>query len=406
VSAPQGSSEQVVDYPIVAERALEVDPIYRQLQQHGPIRVRMPYGEVCWLATRYEDIRTVHGDRRFTKELGLVRDIPRLREGAAPKDPNMLASMDPPRHTRIRRLASASFSPPSIRRMRARVGELVDELLDQMENAGRPEDFFSCVSWSLPNLVVTGILGVSRSDVPAFRSFIDRMLATDATPEERVSAHEGLRAYIVGLIEERRRHPTDDVLGTLVDARDLEDRLTEDELVMLCLNLFLGGFETTVSQLGSTLYVLMTERHLWQELVEDRTLLPAALEEMWRWIPSHRYGTPLVRWASEDIELSGGVVIPVGDPVLPERVAGNRDESVFPDGWELDFHRDEPAPHLALGFGPHHCLGAPLARLEIEVTVDKMLDRFPALELAVPNDSVRWSTTSFMRCVEALPVSW
>jgi cytochrome P450 RapN len=400
------SSAEPIDYPIVKEHKLDIDPVYRELQQQGPVRVRMPYGEVCWLATRYDDVKAVHADRRFSKELGLVRDIPRLHEGGALKDPNMLASMDPPRHTRLRRLASGSFSPPKIRRIREWIEGLVDELLDSIKDSGGPADFHSHVSWSLPNLVVTGILGIPRQDVPTFRGFIDTMLATNANPGERMAAQHSLRSHVVGLIEERRRRPTDDVLGTLVQARDMEDRFTEDELVMLCLSLFLGGFETTVAQLGSSLYVLLADRRLWEELVDDRALLPAALEEMWRWIPSHRYGQPLVRWAAEDVELSGGVVIPAGDPVLPERVAGNRDESVFPHGWELDFHRKEPKPHLSLGFGPHHCLGAPLAHLEIEVTLEKMLTRFPHLELATSPSEVRWSPTSFMRCVESLPLHW
>jgi cytochrome P450 len=400
------STDEIIDYPVVTEVALDVDPIYRELQKRGPVRMRMPYGEVCWLATRYDDVKAVHFDRRFSKELGLVRDIPRLREGGAPKDPNMLASMDPPRHTRLRRLASGSFSPPSTRRMRAWVEGLVDDVLDSMEQAARPADFYSHVSWNLPNLVVTGILGIPRDDVPRFRSFIDTMLATNSTTEQRAGGLEHLRAYVVSLIEERRRNSTDDVLGTLVQARDQDDRLSEDELVMLSLNLFLGGFETTVAQLGSTIYALMADRRLWQELVDDRDLLPAALEELWRWIPGHRYGMPLVRWAAEDVELSGGVVITAGDPILPERVAGNRDESVFPNGWQLDFHRDQPKPHLSLGFGPHHCLGAPLAQLEIEVTLEKMLERFPDLELAVPASEVTWSATSFMRCVESLPLRW
>ena len=400
------SSGDTLTYPIVDEVALDIDPVYRELQQQGPVRIRMPYGEVCWLATRYDDVKTIHFDRRFTKAMGLVRDIPRLREGAAPKDPNMLASMDPPRHTRLRRLASGSFSPPGIRRMRAWIEGLVDEVLDAMMKAGSPVDFYSHVSWMLPNLVVTGILGIPRDDVPTFRSFIDTMLATNSTMEARNQAQQSLRQYVVGLIEERRQRPTDDVLGALVQARDQEDRLTEDELVMLTLNLFLGGFETTVAQLGSTLYTLAANPQLWQELVNDRDLLPAALEELWRWIPSHRYGTPLIRWAVEDVELSGGVVIPAGEPILPERPAANRDESVFPQGWEVDFHREQPRPHLALGFGPHHCLGAPLAHLEIELTLERMLDRFPNLELAVPPSEVAWSSTSFMRCVESLPLRW
>jgi cytochrome P450 len=395
----------VLDYPVVTDDGIDVDPIYRELQRQGPIKVQLPFGEPCWLATRYEDVRTVYADRRFGKELGLDHDIPRVREITA-SDPALLANMDPPRHTRMRKLTSAAFSRPRILAMRSWIEGLVEELLDAMEDAGRPADFFSSVAWPLPNLVVTGILGVPRDDVPTFRAWIDRMLATNSTMDERVEAHANLRAYILGLVAERRRRATDDVLSDLVQARDDDDRLSEDELAMLCLSLFLGGFETTVAQLGSTAYVLMANPELWQALLDDPDLTVAALEELWRWIPSTRYGMPLVRWAIEDVELSGGVVIPAGQPILPERAVANRDESVFDHGWELDFHRKDPPPHLSLGFGAHHCVGATLAHLEIEVTLDRLLARFPELALAIPAPDVRWSPTSFMRSVEALPLTW
>jgi cytochrome P450 len=137
--------DEVVDYPIVGEYALDIDPIYRELHQHGPIRVRMPFGEVCWLATRYGDVRTVHTDRRFGKELGLLRDIPRLREGGAPKDPSVLASMDPPRHTRLRHLASGRFPPPRIRKLRGRIEGLVTSCSTRWKKpASRPTSSLAC----------------------------------------------------------------------------------------------------------------------------------------------------------------------------------------------------------------------------------------------------------------------
>jgi cytochrome P450 len=399
------ATRELVDYPFVGERGLDVDPVYRELQQQGPIRVRMPYGEPCWLATRYEDVRTVYVDRRFGKELGLRHDIPRVRE-VSPSDPSLLANMDPPRHTRIRKLTSVAFARPRIRGMRGWIEGLVDELLDGMETRGRPADFSACVAWELPNLVVTGILGVPRDDVPTFRAWIDRMLATNSTTQERMDAHQSLRAYILGLVAQRREVATDDVLGALVAARDEDDRLTEDELVMLCLSLFLGGFETTVAQLGSTLYVLLADRARWEELLAHPELMDAALEELWRWIPSTRYGGPLVRWAIEDVELGDGVVIPAGEAILPERAVANRDESVFPRADAVDFHREDPEPHLSLGFGVHHCVGGSLAHLEIEVTLERLLARYPDLALATPARDVRWSRTSFMRSPEALPLRW
>jgi cytochrome P450 RapN len=392
-------------YPFVEEKGLEVDPVYRRLQHSGPVRVQMAYGEPCWLATSYEDVRILHVDRRFSKAAGIGRDIPR-REGMLSNDPSLLANMDPPGHTRLRRLASGAFSPARMRQLNDWVVALVDELLDDMTEQGSPGDFYGVVASNLPNAVVTGILGVPPDEVPLFRGWIDRMLALNTSMEDRIEAQSQLSSYVLGLVADRRRRSTDDLLSALVHAHEQDDRLTEQELVMLCVSLFLGGFETTIAQLSSTVFVLLSERRLWEDLLGHPQIMTAALEELWRWIPSHRYGKPLIRWAVEDVELSQGVVIQAGEPVLPERPVANRDESVFPNGWELDFHRVSPRPHLALGFGSHHCMGANLAHLEIQVTVQRLLDRFPSLELAVPPDAVSWSKVSFMRRVESLPVAW
>ena len=144
-------------------------------------------------------------------------------------------------------------------------------------------------------------------------------------------------------------------------------------------SLIVGGFETTASQLGSTVYTLLSQRELWQELVSGQAVMEVALEELWRWIPGFRYGTTFVRWAREDIELSGGVVIASGEAVLPEQPIANRDECAFPHGWDLDFHRGNPKPHLALGFGEHLCMGTHLAKIQVQLTVESLVRRFPNL---------------------------
>ncbi|HEY6532108.1 MAG TPA: cytochrome P450, partial [Acidimicrobiales bacterium] len=195
-------------------------------------------------------------------------------------------------------------------------------------------------------------------------------------------------------------------LYMLVSARDDDDMLSEEELIKLSMNLFLAGFETTAAQIGSTMWTLMAKRHLWEELLADRSLLPAALEELWRWIPEFRHGWPPVRWALEDIEMSGGVVIPKGEAVIPEVLVANRDESVFPHGWEIDFHRENPMPHLSLAHGSHRCLGAAVALLELELVVTSALDRFPDLHLAVPAEEITWTERSFMRSPRELPLTW
>jgi cytochrome P450 len=215
-----------------------------------------------------------------------------------------------------------------------------------------------------------------------------------------------LNEYVAGLIADRRHRPKEDLLSDLVHARDSDDRLTEAELLGLVMSLMAGGFETTAWQLGTTVYTLMVHPGHWREIVADPGLLPAALEEIWRWVPSMKYGTNFVRWATAAVELSGGGVVSPGDAVLPEQAVANRDESVFPGGSELDFHRDNPRPHLSLGFGEHFCMGAHLAQAQIGLTVEKLASRLPGLELAVPVEAVRWSSGSFMRSVENLPLTW
>jgi cytochrome P450 len=398
----------VLEYPFSVERALEVEPAYLELHERGPIRVQLPFGEPCWLATRYEDVRTVHGDRRFVKEMGVGRDVPTVH-ARPPLDPSMLAMMDPPRHTRIRKLTSAAFAKPRMRALSGWIGGYIDELLDRMVREAVTGDGvadFMPFSWDLPNHVVTGILGVPTEDASKFRGWIDTMTSPASTLEQRYENNTQLERYIRELIAARRMAPTGDVLGELVLARDDDDRLTEDELVMLSMSLFFGGFETTVAQLGATMYTLLADRRYWEELVDDRDLLPAAMEELWRWVPTFRYGFPHVRWAAEDVELSGGVIIPAGEAVLPERTLGHRDEAVFNQAQTLDFHREDPAPHLTLGWGPHHCVGAHLAQLEIELSLRAVLERFPTMELAVASDDVPWSMSIMLRSPAVLPVRW
>jgi len=396
----------LLQYPVVRHDDLIIDDFYRDLQAKGPVRVQLPYGEPCWLATTYEDVRTVYGDRRFSRELGADRDAARMMPLNFADNPAIIANMDPPRHTRLRRLTLTAFSASQISKLRGWVEEIVGELLSDLEAAGPGADYVELVAWMLPLRLLSGILGVTESDIPLFRGWVDTLMAIDEEQEVKAAALGHLVEYIGALIAERRVKPTADLLSIMVNARDNEDQLSEEELLSLSIALFLAGFETTAAQLGSTLYVLLSERRLWQELLATPELLPAAVEELWRWIPSFRFGMPNVRWAREDVELSGGVVVQAGEPVLPEHQVANRDESVFPRGWEIDFHRIKPWPHLSLAYGAHRCLGAHLANHEIEATVQALLRRFPTLELAVPPEEVTWSSSTFLRSPEAVPVRW
>ena len=314
--------------------------------------------------------------------------------------------MDPPEHTRLRRLAHAAFTPNRVRQLEPFVAQLVESLVDDMVAHGPPVDFVSAFSTQLPVRVLAHLTGVAPGDADRFRALVEISSSLEAGTEARGAAGDSLRREILHLIATRRAHVTDDLLSVLVSARDEEDRLSEAELVDLALSLWHGGFKTTLMQLGTTLLTLLTQPGCWDELCHDEGLLPRAVEELFRWIPSFKYGVPFVRWASEDIELSGGVVVRAGEPVLPEFDIANRDESVYPEAAELDFHRVDPAPHLSFAFGAHRCIGAHLATLQISLSLAALLRRLPALALAIPKDDVAFSTSTFMRSVEALPVTW
>jgi cytochrome P450 len=393
-------------YPFVEPDDLSIDPAYRELQQLGPFRAQMPFGEPIWIATRYEDVKTVYGDRRFGKAMGYGRDTPRLHDMAHASDPSRLDSMDPPDHTRVRRLASVAFTPARIRAMTGWIEDMATELVDDIAAQGPGADFMALYAWKLPLQVIAGLLGIERETIPTFKAWIDQMTGLDSTLEQRIEAYDAIRGHVRRLIAERRETVSDDLLCDLVRARDDDDRLSEDELVNLSTTLILGGFETTAAQLGSSVWTLMAHRELWDELLTNRDLMPAALEELWRWIPSFRHGRPMLRWANEDVELSDGVVIRCGDPVLPEHQVANRDESVFAHAAELDFHRKLPEPHLSLAWGPHRCMGAHLANLEVDVTLRSLLGRFPTLDLTVGAEDVKWSRATFLRSAAELPLTW
>jgi cytochrome P450 len=400
------ATDDVIPYPFDQRDDLTIDPRYFELQQRGPFKAQLLYGEPVWVATRYEDVKTIYADKRFVRGIGVGRDVPRMWPVELGQDTSMIPNMDPPQHTRIRRLALPAFSAAKTKAMRPWVQSLVDETLAELQEPAADGDWVSAFAWPLPLKVATGILGVSREDAKVFRGWIDELVGLHTAPERRAELHGVLVGYIRDRIAERREEPTDDLLSVLVHAREEDDQFTEGELVNLSLTLFLAGFETTAAQLGSSMFVLMSQPRLWEELRSDPDLLPNAMEELWRWIPQFRHGMINVDWASEDVEMSGGVVIRAGDPVTPEHQLANRDEATFPNAHEVDFHRKDPEPHMALAWGAHRCLGAHLANLEIEVALRTLLERLPSLELAVPAEDVPWTNGGFLRSPKALPLRW
>jgi len=399
---------EVRNYPFGIPVRLEIDPLLTTLRREEPLaRVRMPYGGEGWLVTRYEDVRFVLADPRFSRAATVGReDMPRMM--AAPGRPNTLLSMDAPHHTRLRKLVAKAFTSRRVEQLRPRAQRIVDDCLDELEKLGAPADLVANLAMPLPVTIICEMLGVPPSDQHRFRDFSDAAVSTTAyTVEEVAAARVGLETYLAEVVAERRADPTggaDDLLGALVAARDNDDRLTEAELVQLGITLLIAGHETTASQISNFTYTLLTMPGQWELLRDNPDLVPGAVEELLRFVQLGSGGAAFGRVATEDLELCG-VTVRAGETVFVNTQSANRDESIFDTAGELDLARGHN-PHIAFGHGVHHCLGAQLARVELQVALASMLRRFPKLTLAVPVEEVPFKTGLLVRGPRSLPVSW
>ncbi|MGW0435384.1 cytochrome P450 [Micromonospora sp. NPDC003197] len=398
--------QQITDacsYPFTAPDRLHLDPTYAELREKQPLlRVRLPYGEEAWLATRHEDVKTVLGDLRFSRAAALGRDEPRsmprsIQEG--------ILTMDPPDHTRLRKLVAKAFTARRVEQLRPRTQQIANELLDAMVAAGPPADLVEHFSTPLPIRVICELLGVPFADQDRFHTWSEAIVSTTSLTPEQVENYLGnLFAYIADLVAQRREEPTDDLISALVRARaEDEDRLTEDELVRLAAGLLAAGHETTVTQISNFVYVLLTHPTELDRLRADPKLIPTAVEELLRYVPLGA-ASAFARYAKEDVEL-GGSTVRAGEPVLGALSSANRDERVFADPDRLDLTRPIN-PHVGFGHGVHHCVGAQLARMELQVALGSLISRFPKLRLAVPEPELGWKSGMLVRGLTALPVAW
>ncbi|OLR92336.1 cytochrome P450 [Actinokineospora bangkokensis] len=390
-------------FPFSEPQRLDPEPLFAALRAGEPLsRVRLPFGEPAWLATRYEDVKVVLSDPRFSRAAAAGRDEPRLRPHLAPS--GSILSFDPPEHSRLRRLVTKAFTQRRVHELRPRAQQIADGLVEAMLAKGAPVDLVDEFALPLPVTVICELLGVPFEDRVDFRHWSDAFLSTTKySVAEVVECVAKLREYMAGLIAQRRSAARDDLLSALVVARDEEDRLTEDEMLSLAEALLVAGHETTASQIPNFFYALFTHPDQLALLRSDLSLAPRAVEELMRFVPLGN-GPGIPRYATEDVEL-GGVLVRRGEPVLPATVSANRDESVYPDADRLDIMRDQAASHLAFGHGPHHCLGAPLARMELQVALDTLLRRLPNLRM-VDEGSVVWKHGLATRGPEHLPVTW
>jgi cytochrome P450 len=389
-------------YPFSRNR-LDPDPLYSELLKSEPVcRVQLPYGRPAWLVLPYELNKLVLSDQRFSREATLVGDNPR-EDAVDLQIAESILSMDPPKHTRIRQLLGKAFTSRRVEQLRPIARQIAAGLLADMTAAGPPADLVQNYSFAFPATVICQLLGIPEDDWDQFRSWTAGMSSTlTVSPEEQTLILLNLFSYFGQLFEQRRQHPGDDLLSALAQARDKDDRLTEEELIFQALALLVGGRETTAHEITNVVYMLLAHPEQLDLLRARPELMPSAVEELLRFIVLGNALNP--RIATVDVQL-GDVLVRAGEPVLAAITAANRDEKFFDHPDELDITR-KPNPHVTFGFGPHFCPGAHLARMELQVSLEEILSRLPGLRLAIPDRDLSWQQDTIMRSVTELPLCW
>ena len=377
-------------------------PEIRTISGGRPVfRAELPDGRIVWLVTGYENVRQMIIDQRFSRALAVAPD--RARQGFEMFAAGSINGMDPPEHTRLRKLVASAFTARRVEALRPRVANIVSQLIDAMLGRPQPADLVAGFSLPLPAQVICEMLGVPAEDLEQFHAWSDTIMGDwRRDSDEIMTAVVELYDYFGALIEIKRTQPADDLMSALIAARDEDDRLSEHELTVMCCTLLIGGHETTANQINLSLLLLSDHPGEVAKLRADPELIPGAVEELLRC--SRLGGLPPTRVTREDVQI-GGVLIPAGEPVMPLFGTANRDPSAFDDPDRFDVTRDA-ASHLTFGAGVHHCLGAQLARVELQEAFRGLIGRLPGLRLAVPASDLEFKPGMAIHSLRELPVRW
>ncbi|MFE7172026.1 cytochrome P450 [Streptomyces sp. NPDC057616] len=394
------------------EFASDPYPAYAWLREHSPVhRTKLPSGVEAWLVTRYADARQALADGRLSKNPDHhAEDAQGKSRTGIPgeRSANLmthLLNIDPPDHTRLRRLVSKAFTPRRVAEFTPRVQELTDDLIDRFAARGEA-DLIHEFAFPLPIHAICDLLGVPREDQDDFRDWAGMMIRHGGGPRGGVARSvKKIRGYLAELIHRKRGDLGEDLISGLIRASDHGEHLTENEAAAMCFVLLFAGFETTINLIGNGMYALLRnpgQRALLQESVErgETELLDTGLEELLRYDGPVELAT--WRFATEPLTI-GGQSIATGDPVLVVLAAADRDPARFTGPDTLDLARRDNQ-HLGYGHGIHYCLGAPLARLEARTALETLLRRLPDLELAADPADLRWRGGLIMRGLRELPV--
>lgn len=372
---------------------------YRERRPVAPLR--LPDGRTGWLLTRHDDVRAALADPRLVKDgllspLGFRPQLPPDIYAATAK--NML-TVDPPDHTRLRRLIQGAFTARRIARLMPAITAIADRLIDEIDTPGT-HDLVAEFAYPLPITVISELLGVPENDRGIFMESANIIASGVHRSRELPAATIAMIDYIRDLVSAKRRQPGDDLVSALISERDGGDQLTEDELVSTVYLLLLAGYDTTANFIGNGAWLLLEDHTRWSEVHADPDRLPKVIEEVLRYESPVQLGTH--RMATEDVKY-GDQIIPAGSTVLLSILAAHRDSGQYTEPEAFDPARGRN-PHLAFGHGIHHCLGAPLARLEARIAFTRLVSRLPELRL-VEGFAPRWRASALMHGLEELPVT-
>ncbi|MDC0741611.1 cytochrome P450 [Polyangium mundeleinium] len=400
------SSEQVLDYPLRAPTAVDPPEEWAKLRQGCPVaHIRLPSGDKAMLVTRYDDVRQVLSDPRFTRNLaeeGAARIT--TNEGGSVfenKDAAELAGGE--QHEKWRRFIMRWFTVKRISAMQQSIEAMAHQLIDKMVAKGPPADLVSELAFPLPVWVIAEILGISVDDRDKLAHWSNSMLTmTQFTQEEVDKAQMEFVHYLMGHIAKKRAEPGDDLLSDLIRAADQGEQINEKILLMTAQGILVAGHETTSNMIGKMMGMLLSDRRRWEQLVAEPSLIRSAVEEVLRFDANAGFGLP--RFISEEIELSG-TKVPSRSTIICSMAAANRDERAFERADEMVLNRS-PNPHLTFGAGAHSCVGQALARTELQTVLSVLLRRLPSLDLAVAPSELPRREGLLVGGIEKVLVRW
>jgi cytochrome P450 len=379
-----------------------VSHVYDTLKEAGPVvRVRLFNGREAWLVTGYEEVRAVLGDPASSADRGR-EDFPELNpRGHRKPGPGDFLHVDAPYHVKLRRMLAPEFTHRRIEDLRARVQELVDELVDELLAGKKPVELVEAFAYPVPSRTICHLLGVPYDDHPHFEQLTQVVASAVVTREESQAALTELRAYLSELVERKLAQPGDDLISRMIESHLRPGDITQEELTNMGAILLAAGHETTGNMVALGIMALLAEPERLAALTAEPELVPGAVEEMLRY---YSIIESSIRVAKADLEI-GGITIKEGDAILAGLAIANRDESLFPDPHGIDIRRDA-RNQTAFGHGVHVCLGAPLARVELQIAYHGIAGRIPGMRLAVPFADLEFKGHMNAFGVARLPVTW